>query len=237
MSYVAPPCAHPPSLASISPRLKRSKSSFFTPWVLTSLANVASYRRLLALTMSFAAVADASYQPPSTDVAEERLTKLASGLQQFQQQCVELQRMVIAMKADAAASGRLFTQLALVDEMSARLGLALSEGSSVVAQQFRARHAKLHKDYRTMNEEFAEVKALAASKVQASESRSSSNPQTQFREGSPTGRRQQQTLVSVRKHEEVRWRGGGGRNKKTKSRSSFLYKYACLANRESTRQS
>jgi hypothetical protein len=154
-------------------------------------------------------------------VAEERLAKLASGLQQFQQQCVELQRMVIAMKADSAASGRLFTQLALVDEMSARLGLALSEGSSVVTQQFRARHAKLHKDYRTVNQQFAEVKALAASKVQASESRTSSNPPNQCREGSSTGRRQERTLVSARNHEEVSFglvsgalglgRGGGSK--------------------------
>jgi hypothetical protein len=128
------------------------------------------------------------------------------------------------MKADSAASGRLFTQLALVDEMSARLGLALSEGSSVVTQQFRARHAKLHKDYRTVNQQFAEVKALAASKVQASESRTSSNPPNQCREGSSTGRRQERSLVSARNHEEVSFglvsgalglgRGGGVEIKK-----------------------
>jgi hypothetical protein len=117
--------------------------------------------------MSFAAVA--SHQTPAA-VAEERLTKLSSGLQQFQVATVELQRMVVAMRVATSSSGQVFSQLALVDEMSARLGLALSEGDRTTGGSLRARHAKLHKDFKTVNLQFGEIKALAASKVQASSS-------------------------------------------------------------------
>jgi len=140
---------------------------------------------------------------PSTAVAEERLTMLASSLHQFQQQCLELQRMVNAVKVDSASSGRLLRQLALVDEMSARLGLALSEGTSMATQQFQARHAKLHRDYRTVNQHFAEIKALAASKVQSSEFRNRSTPDSYSRDNTNPEQLQRRALVSARKHDEV----------------------------------
>lgn len=140
---------------------------------------------------------------PSTTVAEERLTILASSLHQFQQQCLELQHMVSAVSVDTASSGRLLRQLALVDEMSARLGLALSEGTSMASQQFQARHAKLYRDYRTVNQHFAEVKALAASKVQTSQSYNRSTFDSNHAESPPPGQHSRGALVSTRRRDEV----------------------------------
>jgi len=99
---------------------------------------------------------------------------LRDGLNFFQKEIFKLQRLAENMRTGGTESRQVRSQLAAIDDLSLTIGKQLFEQSKLAtsrplqeANAIRARNQKLSKDFRTLQQQFLEVKESTMRKLEA----------------------------------------------------------------------